>query len=234
MNILFISDTHGKHGYLDIPLDGIDMIIHAGDFSNSRDPHFNLNEAWEFIEWYDSLTWIEHKIFTAGNHETSFGHRLITKDEMPNSVTFLNHEFIEIGGLKIFGSPYTPSFGTGWAYNVDRKHIGQLWEDIPENLDVLITHGPPRGIMDLTRANYSLSKGDIYSDAYYQCGCESLRNEVYKKKPKYHVFGHLHNEPNVLNNGIVSGIQGCPTTFINASVVDLQHNFANEGKLIKL
>ena len=69
MKIWFISDTHNKHMFLDIPLD-VDMVIFGGDASNPKEPVLNANEVLDFLEWFNSLTHIKYKIMIAGNHDT--------------------------------------------------------------------------------------------------------------------------------------------------------------------
>jgi Icc-related predicted phosphoesterase len=128
--------------------------------------------------------------------DSPFRQRIL--DIMPSNIIYLENSSVNLMGLNIYGSPYTPTFYK-WAFMRDRgEPIRAIWNKIPENLDILITHGPPYGILDRNR------DGVI-------CGCEELLKAVKLKKPRYHVFGHIHNwgqEP--LNIG--------PTTFINASV----------------
>lgn len=220
MKIWFISDTHCKHSELILP--EVDMIVHAGDMGTYRDPHMNVNGILDSLAWYRSLP-IKYKVLIAGNHCTSIERGLIDKKEF-EGITFLSHEYAEVGGLKIFGSPYTPSFGHGWAYNVARHKIGEYWKDIPEGLDILITHGPPKGILDLTE-NMEGRLG--------QCGCKSLLNRVKETKPCFHVFGHIHPESCAPNSAILK-VNGIDTTFINASVVNLDYKIENNGFVIEI
>lgn len=226
--IWLISDTHSRHSELVVP-DNIDMVICAGDISNPRDPYRGQQEILNFCTWYSSLP-IKHKVLTPGNHDTAFEHKLIDMATLYPSITFLVHEFVDIEGIKIFASPYTPTFGSGWAYNVDRHKIGKYWEVIPDNTDILVTHGPPKGILDLTQyGNASNGEGLVY----FQCGCEDLLKRVKKIEPKYHVFGHIHTEANCPNSG-TQRIVNCETTFVNASVVNLQYVKNNDGIVIEI
>ena len=134
MKILFISDTHGFHGNLSISKD-IDMIIHAGDASNYRDTGRNSNEMLDFLVWYNTLP-VQYKILIAGNHDTSVQAGLINPRKY-STIDYLEHESIERGGINIFGSPYTPSFGVGWAYNVKRGKLDPYWREIPRNTDII-------------------------------------------------------------------------------------------------
>jgi len=216
MRIWFISDTHQKHGFLDIP-DNIDMVLFGGDATNPKDPALNTNEMLDFLEWFNSLTHIKYKVMIPGNHDTSIEKGMVSRGDIPESIIFLEHESVTIEGIKIFGSPYTPKFGTDWAYNVPRgKAIKSYWDEIPEDTRILLTHGPPKGVLDLTQ--YDSRLGNT-GNSYFQCGCKDLLERVKIIQPEYHLFGHIHTEENCPNSGILQ-IQNCSTTFINGSVVD--------------
>jgi Icc-related predicted phosphoesterase len=205
MKIFLISDTHAMHDQLIIP-EGIDMIIHAGDSTNYKDLARNNNEFLSFIEWFDSLD-IKHKILIGGNHDASLTKKYNTDFIKEKGIIYLEHEYIEIEGLLLFGSPYTPSYG-GWHFMKSRNNMYKLWDDaLVEGIDILITHGPPKGILDLT---YDINNTLI------QVGDSSLRKVVDKVKPKYHVFGHIHDCKDLKNSGIYKQYD---TTFINASCV---------------
>lgn len=227
MKAWIISDTHVKHGLLNVPKD-IDIVFHAGDMGSYRDPYMNVNGVLDFLAWYRNLN-IPHKILTCGNHDTSIERGLISPKQF-EGITFLNHEYAEVVGLKIFGSPFQPSFGHGWAYNVPRSKIQEYWKDIPNDLDILITHGPPKGILDLTQYD---SREGAEGKAFFQCGCEALLERIQNVKPKRHIFGHIHPEKNCPNAGIYVP-NGSPTTFINAAVLNLDYNIDNHGVVIEI
>lgn len=221
LRIWIISDPHKMHGFLDIPLDDIDMIICAGDITEDKELYLNANQALDFLEWFSSLEHIPYKVFIAGNHDTSIEKGYL-KGKIPSSIVYLEHQLAVVGGLRIFGSPYTPTFGTGWAFNRKREKLYDVWQSIPENLDFLITHGPPKGVLDLATDN---------GRYYEQCGCKSLLNRVKEVKPKYHVFGHVHNKESAQNTGIFKFIDG-ETTFVNACVTDMKYNLVSNGLII--
>jgi predicted phosphodiesterase len=181
MRIIILSDTHGYHDSLKIP-DG-DMIIHSGDNSV-------YGEIWEikkFLKWFGELPH-KYKIFVNGNHE-----KVVSKMGLMKSLVaefkeyynfhYLEHESIEIEGLKIFGSPYTPEF-FDWAYMYDRPKGGLVWSEIPMDSDIIVTHGPPYGIMD----------GVVPFDRYNfdHAGCHYLKAKIDLIKPKLNCFGHIH------------------------------------------
>ncbi len=209
MKIFVISDTHGFHNQLIIP-DNIDMIIFAGDGSNSKSPSINANELIDFLDWYEKISNIKYKIFVAGNHETSIEKKLINRFNITNrGIIYLEHESIVIEGINIFGSPYTPYF-CDWAFNVQRHKLDEYWKEIPDNTNILVTHGPPKYILDLSKDR----DGKLEF-----CGDKSLLNRVKKlKECKYNIFGHIHNSDECYNKGFRK-LDDCNTTFINASCV---------------
>ena len=216
MKILHISDTHGFHELLQIP-EGIDMVIHSGDCSNPRDPYNNEPEVRNFIHWFKSLP-IKHKIYVAGNHDTSIEKNLVIKEDFgAYNIIYLENETIEIEGLKIFGSPHTPQFGQ-WAFMRARNKLEKIWRRaIPEDADIVICHGPPRGMLDL-----SYDRNNVLEF----CGDKSLLNRVIEVKPKLMLFGHIHNNKDIVNAG-TRKVYGLDTIFSNGSVV-------TDGKFGKL
>ncbi|KAM7346397.1 metallophosphoesterase domain-containing protein 1-like isoform 2-T2 [Cochliomyia hominivorax] len=207
--VVCMSDTHTMTSQLKFDVPQGDIFIHAGDFSN----YGRWNEVKEFNDWIGSLPH-KHKIVIAGNHELSFDP--ITKkknnstDEPSSNVrdaltncTYIEDELIEIWGLRIYGSPWQPKYGN-WAFNLPRgEALLEKWNKIPANIDILITHGPPIGHGDLCKWG---SRG----------GCVELLTTIQKRvKPKYHIFGHIHEDYGVTTDGQV--------TYVNASTCDLQY-----------
>jgi len=216
MKIWHISDTHTYHDLLTIPK-GIDMVIHSGDCSNPRDPYTNEPEVKDFIHWYKSLP-IEHKIYVAGNHDTSIEKGLVKKIDFSGyNIHYLENDYIDIDGIKIFGSPHTPQFNQ-WAFMKDRNKLDRFWRNaIHEPCDIIVTHGPPKGILDnsFDRLNNMES-----------CGDKSLLNVVLEMQPAYHLFGHIHNCKDIINAGMLK-LSAYDTWFSNGSVV-------TDGKFGKL
>jgi len=229
MNILCISDTHCQHEllnqYLYDPdyMKDIDCIIHAGDATTSRDRNTNAKELRSFLDWYCEIP-VNHKIFVPGNHDVSMEAKVIDRKEY-SDITFLVHESTIIDGIVIFGSPYTPTFGTGWAYNVARHKINRYWDEIPLTTDILITHGPPLGILDQTTSGVEFSNPDNGNKYVLSCGDKALLTKIFNLYLEYHIFGHIHDEKDIYNNGIRI-IDN--TKYINASIVDIRHNFVNK------
>jgi Icc-related predicted phosphoesterase len=232
MKIWCISDTHMKHGFLDVP-DRIDMVIHAGDCGTVKDNYQSEQVIKNFLMWFNSLTHIKYKVMIAGNHDLALESGFIKKSDIPESIIYLEHETKEIGGLKIFGSPYTPSFGHGWAYNVKRNKLDAYWTEIQEGTDIIITHGPPLGILDHTESGTSIGSNSEGATAVYSCGDKSLLNHIKRVQPKIHVYGHIHPETRCNNYAIIQ-LGDLKTRFINAAIVDLDYNIHNNGHIIEI
>ena len=189
MDITFISDTHGLHDRL--KLNPGTVLVHAGDITE----YGTEDEVVEFLEWFSRQPFT-YKIFIGGNHDLFLemlapGKR---KKIIPQDVIYLQNRGTNINGLKFWGSPVTPYF-LGMAFNErEGKEINKVWSKIPSDTDVLITHGPPKGILD----------GGM--------GCEELLLQINRVQPKIHCFGHMHGQS---GSRIVNG-----TTFINAAMVN--------------
>ena len=218
MKVWFISDTHGKHLELHVP-SNIDLVIHCGDESNNGDAYLNEPEARNFFEWYSALE-IPTKVFVPGNHSTAIEQELIQNCDYPQ-LRFLIHNKTDWNGLKIFGSPYTPEF-YNWSYMKPRSELDAVWQTIPDDIDILITHGPPKGIRDVTK--------DFDTGEPVHVGSKSLRTHVDTRiKPMFHAFGHIHDEKAIQNFGTTS-LNG--TQFINCSVCDLAGRLKNHGVVL--
>lgn len=205
MKIWIISDTHSQHDFLKIP--EVDMVIHCGDSTNYRDWIPNQKEFIKFKNWFYGLD-IKHKVLIAGNHDGWATKKYIIEElKQDNKITYLENELVEIKGIKIYGSPVTPTFNN-WHFMKSRNKLPEFWNNtIPNKVDILVTHGPPKYILDLTYDK---------NNTLLNVGCKGLYHKVMEIKPKYHCFGHVHNFKNLHNQGIYdNGI----TKFVNASCV---------------
>jgi Icc-related predicted phosphoesterase len=219
MIIWFISDTHSRHQELTVPR--ADVVIHCGDEANARKPWLNKTESCSFFDWYSSLD-IETKVFVPGNHSTAIAEGLVKPSDYP-TVRFLVHEAMTIAGVRLFGSPYTPTF-LDWAYMKSHQELDAILTTIPVGIDILVTHGPPKGILDVTH--------DWGMKELIHVGAKSLAEHVEKRiKPRIHAFGHLHDEAGIRNFGTVT--RGT-TQFINCSVVNSRGKFCNNGILVAI
>lgn len=170
------------------------MLVHAGDLTNAgrRD------------ELKQALAWLRaqphpHKLAIAGNHDFGLEREPQLAELFEPEIHYLRDEERTLAGLRFWGAPWTPRFHD-WAFNVDRgAPLRAIWERIPEDLDVLVTHGPPHGVLDR-----------VWSGE--RAGCEELRRAVEAKRPRLHVFGHIHEAYGALRLG--------QTDFVNASICD--------------
>lgn len=227
MRIWHISDTHSMHGFLRVPND-IDMVIHSGDVSNPSNPYINEPEVHNFIEWYASLP-MRYKIFVAGNHDTSIEKRLVTPYDFEKAdITYLENSSTHVEGFNIWGTPITPAFGVGWAWNRVRSKMNSLWESIPEYTDIVISHGPPKGILDLTYNQ---------QNEVELCGCIAMKKHMLRLQPQLCLFGHIHNFEDITNAGTMK-IYGCNTLFSNGSCATdgkfMQLDYLHHGNIIEI
>jgi len=209
LKILHVSDSHGYHDLLNIPYD-IDMIIHSGDFSNFYDYNKNLPECLDFLDWYGKLD-VKYKLLIAGNHDSVPAISPAYFREICNekNIIYLENESIEIEGIKIFGTPIQPTFGN-WYFQKARHKLDEFWKVIPENTDILIVHGPPKGVLDLSRNRDGILE---------YCGCKALRNHIINRlNLKFCLFGHIHNYEDIINAGTMK-LSIKDTIFSNGSVV---------------
>lgn len=189
----------------------IDVMIHSGDATNVYNPLSNFQEMKSFIDWYSRIQ-IKNKIYIAGNHDTSVERKMITHQDFKDAgIIYLQLEEVIIDGIKFFGSPYTPTYGD-WAFMKKRGKLHDVYTNIPDDTDVLISHGPPKSMLDL-----SYDRGNNIE----MCGCKELWNHIYyRPNIKYVLYGHIHSFKDIINTGVrvVNGV-----TYSNASVV-------NDGK----
>lgn len=224
MKIWHISDSHNLHIQLAIP-SNIDMVIHSGDCSCSRNSAINSNEVIEFLNWYQHLP-IKYKIYIAGNHDTSIERKLINIHDFDNrGIFYLENEIIEIEGINIYGTPIVPEF-MQWSFMRARHKMNIIWDAVLPNTHILVTHGPPKGILDLTENK---------EHKLEQCGCQSFANHIKNKwHIKYFLFGHIHDCGSCKNTGILirDGI-----TYSNASVVEdrkFDYGICHNGNIITI
>lgn len=230
MKIWHISDTHSKHAQLTPQV--CDVIVHSGDFSNSRQLDKSRSEIADFIEWFAALD-AQHKVLVPGNHDMALFHKRYLADEIPSNIIYLDNEQVVIEGVKFYGSPFTPTHGGTWAWATARDKLHVYWDAIPEDTNVLITHGPPMGVLDKAWRYDAVSTTESTAMKYIeQTGCRNLMTRVMLIKPQAHLFGHLHNMRDIYNAGTAK-ISGIDTIFSNASCVeDGTLNVVNNGNII--
>ena len=219
-----ISDTHGLHRRLNLP-DG-DILLHTGDITKRGE----VKTLEDFASWLTELPYSQ-KVVIAGNHDltihTSYfmepknyehilgkranfnefnsarAREVLCKAPESNFIYLEDESFTVMGGYKVYGSPWQPEF-YNWAFNLQRgEDCAKMWEKIPIDTDILMTHGPPIGHGD------KCSSGD-------NAGCVDLLARIVDHvKPVFHVFGHIHEGYGATTNG--------STTFVNPSTCTLQY-----------
>ncbi len=206
--IIVLSDTHNAHEEISVP-DG-DLLIHAGDATNRG----TIEEFAAFGKWFKNLPH-RHKIFVAGNHDWLFEISPPLAGSLIDGCVYLQDSFVEIENLKIYGSPWQPRF-FDWAFNLNRgRQLAEKWRLIPDDTNILITHGPPFGILD------AAPRGSLPDE---NVGCEDLRRRVEElvgfERLKLHVFGHIHFSYGVTKKFSEKFNRQIGVTFANASNCD--------------
>jgi 3',5'-cyclic AMP phosphodiesterase CpdA len=222
VRIVCISDTHVPVKLPPIP-DG-DILIHAGDLTCDGTYRQVATAGAQLAELPH-----RHKIVIAGNHDKLFqqdiglargalgdGHRGITylQDELgrskgssstvPWTPRFYGGRFsLSYGVRKRNGPSFGDSGPAAWGGDRHWRTAAAHWARLPDKIDVLVTHGPPRGILDQT------PNGNHMGDA-------DLLEAVKRIRPRLHVFGHIHSHP--------GRIEGEGTIFVNAVTCDENYN----------
>lgn len=191
MKFVAISDTHCRHRNIKLPKG--DVIVHAGDISYRGDQR----EIYDFLNWFGNLPF-KHKIFIAGNHDFFFEKEKETaiRSLIPAGVNYLKDEEVIVNGIKIWGSPFTPQLYR-WAFNKKRgDSLARHWNTIPSDTDILLTHGPVYGVLDL-----------IVNENH--AGDKDLLRRVLEIKPKVHICGHIHESYGMVKRNGIKFINAC-------------------------
>lgn len=203
VKIVAISDTHRQHWKMTIP-DG-DILLFCGDAELD-----SFEALKDFNEWLGTLNF-RYKVVIGGNHD--FFTEKCNKEELNSFFTnaiYLENDSVQIEGINIFGSPYSPKFND-WAWMLNSNQLEQIWELIPTNTNILITHTPPFGILADTEFSA------------WPLGCPTLLKKIEYLKIPYHCFGHIHNGSGQLIKK--------DTHFINCSMLDDYYKYVNEPKV---
>lgn len=202
--IALLSDLHG---YLPIDVPEVDLVVIAGDVCPVSDHSKDRQRIWlktTFQKWLQTLPPV---IGTFGNHDFYPEADPEIRNELLG--TWLIDEAAEWEGLKFWGSPYTPTF-YNWAFMEDDHILEKRWAQIPDDTDILITHGPAYGIGDLTMEGDNVGSG-------------TLRDHVRRVNPQIHVFGHIHEGYGDWGNGM-----------INASLMTRSYNPLNKIIVVEI
>lgn len=233
VRVLHVSDTHDLHWKIEeeFPMDAADILVHTGDFSNNGSDE----EIADFVAWLQHVSHRYSRIFVVpGNHDwyTSVGRvrdglldahdvvspgfmqrKMCACGTMPANCSVLDHEEVQVMGLRIWGSPWCPWHPCCRSDGVDpeRQILFEAWQtrggiaqhrfdEVPLGIDLLLTHGPADKIMDCVgRGSWGSSK--------------PLRQAIVQSKPRMHFFGHLHEQRGVWKKdptGFKGGIEYKP------------------------
>jgi Icc-related predicted phosphoesterase len=210
MRLVLLSDTHTFHNQVQVP-DG-DVLCHIGDMGLRG----NISEILPCLEWLNAQPH-EHVVAIAGNHDFAFEKWPEIMKESLGRIRYLENTGVRIDGKTFYGSPVTPWF-LDWAFNIARgAAIKRYWDEIPKGLDVLLTHGPPHGILDQAAPH-----------KHSEClGCEELFEAVEGKSPVIHAFGHIHG-------GYGQAQFGSGTKFFNCSAVNEAYKVVNNPWVVDI
>jgi Icc-related predicted phosphoesterase len=206
IRLVCMSDLHNISPDFQVP-DG-DVLIIAGDVCG-----YGTRRELEIFDDFLSRQGHAYKLLIAGNHDWPYARLPLEEAKgLVKNAIYLQDAGIEIGGLHFWGSPWQPWF-LNWAFNLPRGPLlAEIWAKIPEDIDVLITHTPPYGILDNV-------EGD-------NVGCEDLAKALKRIRPKVHVFGHIHQ-----GYGMVEK-EG--TVYVNASLRNEFYHLVNAPIVIDI
>lgn len=220
MRLAFISDTHEQHDAIVLP--PCDVLVCSGDFTNMGEPA----RVAEFARWCARALReqpVRHVVVIAGNHDLSFdGSRREANDGAREEgiaalraagAVYLEDDGCEIEGVSFWGSPWSMRF-FDWAFQIDdEEHDRKIWSRVPSGVDVLITHGPPQGVLDRT-----------YDGRHV--GSPWLTQTAERVRPRVHAFGHIHEARGIaVRHG---------TTFVNACTCDARYDPVHPPVVISL
>lgn len=222
--VVCLSDTHN---FLCRDLPAGDVLIHAGDFTTTG----MKAQVLPFLDWFQAQPHAV-KVLIPGNHETTLHKEFYDRhwrdfhgrkqdveaiqkriQTLAPDVIFLDGvtatDVVLPNGLKLFGSPWTPAFND-WAFGYDGDV--DVWGHIPADTDIVVTHGPPLGILDACEDGRHV-------------GCPHLLRHITERvKPKLHVFGHIHHSAGVTTVG--------DTQFVNASICNEDYDVEHAPRVV--
>lgn len=204
-----MADTHGCL-LNDVPESRI--LVHAGDACDEG----TQAEFERFCDWFNGLPH-PNKVFVPGNHDRFVECNLAAAREMMPGTTILIGESVEIDGIRLWGGPWTPGDGSMSFSTLSALEARARWLLITSMTDVLVTHGPPKGMFD----------GFWHGWRHQRAGCPELRAATLRNPPRVHIFGHIHEQGGRQR-------QSGTTRSVNAAVVDAHYRFARDATVVEL
>lgn len=211
MKIAIISDTHNKHRALrglEIGDPAADVLIHCGDATLRG----TIEEVGVFGNWFRLLPY-RHKLFVPGNHDFLFERAFLLAESLlaGQGIQVLVDRATVIDGVKFYGTPWVPNL-EDWAFYGDRLTLISRYAKIPVDTDVLITHGPPYGVLDNGSNHY---------------GSRELHNRIGELHAlRLHCFGHIHES--------YGREDGFTNISVNACICDINYDAVNAPVLVEI
>lgn len=228
MKIVCLSDLHGT-----LPkVPDCDLLLIAGDICGPSHPELQKSFLdYEFRNWLDKI--VDRDIMVAG---VEGNHAILAKREPEifrelmdslawhylenDTFTLFPNEY----GVKIFGHPGSLPFGVGWAFNYTEGELEKAYSTIDDDVDIIISHGPPYGIGDVPGPPYN-------NNPNYHTGSVSLLETIDRIRPKILVCGHIHGSYGVYE---YENYDGTVTKIINASHMNEEYRPINKPILVEI
>jgi Icc-related predicted phosphoesterase len=211
MKVAAISDTHGRQNW---EMPNCDVFIHAGDMTGRGSLQETAAFATRLRAEMESPRGPTHAIIVAGNHDECF-------EKFPRAaralfavnVHVLQDEPLVLDGVTFYGSPWTPPF-MQWHFMAEESQLAILYQNIPASVDVLVTHGPPLGILDPGWTGTHV-------------GSTALAEAISQRKVRHHVFGHLHAAGGQM-------VEQANTSYYNVAGCDEQYTLINQPRVFEI
>ena len=212
MKVCCVADTHCVDlECLNLP--DADVLIHAGDWTFRG----SVAEVAQFNVYCGKVKdKFKYGIYVVpGNHDFLAQNQAHLCKDMLTNCHMVIHEVVEIEGKKFWFCPWTPFFHD-WAFNAYEDKLKDIYGMIPDGVDVLVTHGPAYGIFD-----------EVCQDFKQKfLGSHALLDQIQLVKPRFHVFGHIHQGYGMKRVG--------DTIFVNAAVLDNHYQLTNLPIVIEI
>jgi Icc-related predicted phosphoesterase len=211
MKVAAISDTHGRQNW-EIP--NCDVFIHAGDMTAQGSLQETAVFAVRLQKAMECASGPAHAIIVPGNHDQCFETwPQAARELFGENVHVLQDEPLVLEGITFYGSPWTPPFML-WHFMAEESRLAMLYRNVPASVDVLVTHGPPHGILD---PGWKVP----------HAGSTALAQAIDGREVGHHVFGHLHGAGGrMIHNG--------RTTFYNVAACDEAYKLINQPRVFEV
>lgn len=232
MKEIKIVSTSDLHGNLIPDLPTGDILTISGDICPVRGSHSPVSQMhWmnnHFIPWIAELLSsgkFKHVVFIAGNHDFVLNSIKKGNDPfytlvLPEGAHYLIDNEIEIEGVRIYGTPWTPTFGN-WAFMYNESILHNFYQKIPEGLDILLSHGPAYHMNDTI-----LQYPERIEGSEEHIGSKALAKRVFEVSPKYVIFGHIHSGSHLPEQHALGPKYDKTITSVNVSCLDENYNLA--------